>query len=1218
MSGALHRIFVSYGHRDATDLAKKLRDELVGAGYEVWLDESGIHAGHAWTEDIRQALRGSAAVIALLSPHSVRRKGWGSGAGNQDSVCLDEIEYAIDACRIPVLPVMAVECEAPFRIYRLQHIDFRPWRESQAVYEGLKLRLLAALVECIASGHAPIRQWDRLPDPWDFTAFLAERRRGFVGRHWLMQALNDRLAELTGSALLITGAPGIGKSAFFASLVHANPGGQILAYHCCQAITPATLSPAVFVRSVAAMMAARDPAYAAMLEHPSMLAGLEEAKVAVDPASAFECLILNPLHKLPPPESTPRLILVDALDEALAWQGSANLLDLLSTRLGAFPPWLKLLATTRDEWRVKRRFRGTDPLHLDAATKHNRDDVIEYVDGRLDAEPLRERVGSGRDAARQRVLATGEWNFLVAAKALDALESGMLVSSDLDQLAPGLDALYQEFFDRLFKRAGEDFAPTRQLLQCVLAAQEPPTREEISAVTGIDAEAGLPPLLARLGALLPPRTARYGPFHQTLAEWLLGWDKDVDQPLAGAYHVSRERGHDLWADALASRYTKGVDAWDVVFLRHFPAHLAETRRWDDLARLLLDPQFLEAKCREPSTNIQGLLADIDRALRLMPLAHDKRLLLTSIHDIASLDSEFLAGHPSALLQCCWNRGWWSGEDDSDASATASTRAGCDKETRAAFRVFLSSWRSAKRAVDSGRTWLQLKRSAISSAGGFLARIIRGNGRAIRAMASVPGSTWVVVGLEDGGVLIWDVKAGVLAGRLGAHERAVNAVAVSADGLEAVTVSDDSSVKVWDLASNTLVGTLPRHQREVDAVALSTDGRHAFTASRDASLCAWRLDTLELVDETQYNTAEWLKAMAVLPVSGELVYAEAASQPTSLYPLSRTTLKRWTPHGHAVVMGQLDGCVIALIPLERDSSFLLATNSSVSYSRTERGSSVLIFDASTGQSRCLLSWSGFAEGAVSLSRVGDSLAMVGLESGFLQQFRLNDGRITFSRLAHGATVSALCTASDGEMLVSGSADGNLKIWHVQRLASSRSMDPAQGEARLNAAVLDIASISGRRHIVAVMRDGTGSVWQVDPPSRLSSFCFYGADALCKVAKAKITGDGRTVDFVAHDHIYWHPINESGTFEIDLAGVNLLSGALGQSAEPESRTLGLDAQLIEGELVIVDASTQAEIARYRGDSPITAVLPLGRLIVCGDGQGELHFLEITDIPMVRASS
>ena len=89
----------------------------------------------------------------------------------------------------------------------------------------------------------------RLLEPWDFTPFLAEKIKGFVGREWLFQEIEKWRSKANPAVLLIVGEPGIGKSAIAASLIKRNVEGQVLAYHCCRSDTPATLEPASFVRS---------------------------------------------------------------------------------------------------------------------------------------------------------------------------------------------------------------------------------------------------------------------------------------------------------------------------------------------------------------------------------------------------------------------------------------------------------------------------------------------------------------------------------------------------------------------------------------------------------------------------------------------------------------------------------------------------------------------------------------------------------------------------------------------------------------------------------------------------------------------------------------------------------------------------------------------------------------------------------------------------------
>lgn len=87
------RIFLSYGQRDAGTLAAAVCRDLVEHGYEVFRDADSIHAGLAWSEEIRSGIKSSHVFLALLSPHAVRRAGLPGNPDNKDSVCLDEIAY---------------------------------------------------------------------------------------------------------------------------------------------------------------------------------------------------------------------------------------------------------------------------------------------------------------------------------------------------------------------------------------------------------------------------------------------------------------------------------------------------------------------------------------------------------------------------------------------------------------------------------------------------------------------------------------------------------------------------------------------------------------------------------------------------------------------------------------------------------------------------------------------------------------------------------------------------------------------------------------------------------------------------------------------------------------------------------------------------------------------------------------------------------------------
>ena len=188
----------------------------------------------------------------------------------------------------------------------------------------------------------PARGGDRqrLLEPWDFTPFLVEKIKGFVGREWLFQEIDEWRSKDSPAVLLIVGEPGIGKSAIVAALVHRNLEGQVLAYHCCRTDTPATLEPASFVRSLASMFSARLPRYAKALESPSVINALRRADT--DPDSAFEFAILGPLHQVPQPQKNRYYLLIDALDESLTRPNSPTIFDVLRYAPGPFTAMARL------------------------------------------------------------------------------------------------------------------------------------------------------------------------------------------------------------------------------------------------------------------------------------------------------------------------------------------------------------------------------------------------------------------------------------------------------------------------------------------------------------------------------------------------------------------------------------------------------------------------------------------------------------------------------------------------------------------------------------------------------------------------------------------------------------------------------------------------------------------------------------------------------------
>src|SRR5262249_26175314 len=138
------------------------------------------------------------------------------------------------------------------------------------------------------------------------------------------------------------------------------------------------------VRSLAAMVASKLEAYAAMLRSPAVQHALEESNCRRDPASALEEGLLAPLQSLTPPEGGPRYILIDALDESLdVARGERSIVEVLATRLNRLPDWLRLVATSRKDPMVLERLQGLRADLLETHSPENAADLADFVRARL-------------------------------------------------------------------------------------------------------------------------------------------------------------------------------------------------------------------------------------------------------------------------------------------------------------------------------------------------------------------------------------------------------------------------------------------------------------------------------------------------------------------------------------------------------------------------------------------------------------------------------------------------------------------------------------------------------------------------------------------------------------------------------------------------------------------------------------------------------------------
>jgi hypothetical protein len=103
--------FFSYS-RDDSDFVHRLAQDLKMAGLKVWLDQLDIVPGQRWDRAIEEALARSSVMLVVLSSSSVKSEN-----------VRDEVSFGLKKGKI-IIPVVYKDCEIPFRLDRLQHVDF--------------------------------------------------------------------------------------------------------------------------------------------------------------------------------------------------------------------------------------------------------------------------------------------------------------------------------------------------------------------------------------------------------------------------------------------------------------------------------------------------------------------------------------------------------------------------------------------------------------------------------------------------------------------------------------------------------------------------------------------------------------------------------------------------------------------------------------------------------------------------------------------------------------------------------------------------------------------------------------------------------------------------------------------------------------------------------------------------------------------------------------
>jgi len=505
---------------------------------------------------------------------------------------------------------------------------------------------------------------------------------GFSGRDWLFAVMEDWLKikdERAERFFLIEGAPGCGKTTFCNQLVRISKAavpspvgcetlmsGCLSAAHFCSRRDRHTLNPMILAENLAGQLAANVPGFAskmatAVTGSPIHIQGTISTGSITDSnayavyigkligfsaETAFARGVRTPLDALYNEGFDKTVvILIDALDEALAFDGNVGIVPLLAD-LENLSRKVRFVVTARQDYRVH------EALSRAGLTRQ----VLSSAQGARDLQTHLERVLADSDGLRSKLspgLAPSEFtevvsrkadgNFLALRQHLLTLEakaqSEPLRRADLEALPEGLDKIYREYVTRL---AGNHDAAWRSrnlpTLAVLAAAQEFLTEAQITTFTKLSRRETRESLFQleqllekRLSA--PPAVITYTLYHRSFAEFLFDGEK------AGVYWCDLQDAHRAFLKPFAPRAGSWVgESWqpaDDYTLRQGVFHALQSEGLT-AASSLLDTGFWRAKSTRFGTD-RGLL-------------EDARLLLAAAEREANLPLTFRWGWTSILIR----------------------------------------------------------------------------------------------------------------------------------------------------------------------------------------------------------------------------------------------------------------------------------------------------------------------------------------------------------------------------------------------------------------------------------------------------------------------------------------------------------------------------------------------------------------------------------------
>ncbi len=371
-------------------------------------------------------------------------------------------------------------------------------------------------------------------------------------------------------------------------------------------------------------------------------------------------------------------------------------------------------------------------------------------------------------------------------------------------------------------------------------------------------------------------------------------------------------------------------------------------------------------------------------------------------------------------------------------------------------------------------------------------VLRGHEDWVDTASFSPDGTRVVTGSADGTARVWNTDGSGEATVLRGHRGRVGSVAFNPDGSRIATGADDGKALLWLADADAEPLILGVHEGPVEIVTFSPDGKTLLTASEDGTAQLWSADGLgEPIVLAGHEGS--LTAASFSPDGSKIVIGVADGS---------THIWRIDDLSESVVLGRTGGLSSILsAAFSPDGSRVVTTAFNryearvwnvddpseptlLAHERGSRGTGLPSAAAFSSDGRRIVT--GTANGEV---RVWDAV-------GFDDPIPLR---------GHRGGVWTVAFSPDGREFATASEDGTARVWSIAEPVEPRILDGHDDW------VESAAFSPGGDRVVTASDDGTARVWRTDGSGTPMVFRDHGS----RVRVAAFSPDGARVVTASDD-------------------------------------------------------------------------------------------------------